>query len=52
MIEITNLSKRFGELTAVGDVSFQVVRGEVLGFLGPNGRQVHHDEDDHGIYRP
>ena len=37
MIEITNLSKRFGELIAVDDVSFQVVRGDVLGFLGPNG---------------
>ncbi len=37
MIEITNLSKRFGELTAVDGVSFQVVRGDVLGFLGPNG---------------
>jgi ABC-2 type transport system ATP-binding protein len=37
MIEITNLSKRFGELTAVDGVSFQVSRGDVLGFLGPNG---------------
>ncbi len=37
MIEITNLSKRFGALTAVDGVSFQVVRGDVLGFLGPNG---------------
>ena len=37
MIEIANLSKRFGELTAVDDVSFQVSRGDVLGFLGPNG---------------
>ncbi len=37
MIEITNLSKRFGELTAVDGVSFQVDRGDVLGFLGPNG---------------
>ncbi len=37
MIEITNLSKHFGELTAVDGVSFQVVRGNVLGFLGPNG---------------
>ncbi len=37
MIEITNLSKRFGELTAVDGVSFQVARGNVLGFLGPNG---------------
>jgi ABC-2 type transport system ATP-binding protein len=37
MIEIANLSKRFGELTAVDGVSFQVSRGDVLGFLGPNG---------------
>ncbi|GMQ76463.1 MAG: ABC transporter ATP-binding protein [Gammaproteobacteria bacterium] len=37
MIEIRNLSKRFGELVAVDDVSFQVARGDVLGFLGPNG---------------
>ena len=37
MIEITNLSKRFGELTAVDGISFQVSRGNVLGFLGPNG---------------
>ena len=37
MIEIRNLTKRFGPLTAVDDVSFDVGRGEVLGFLGPNG---------------
>jgi ABC-2 type transport system ATP-binding protein len=37
MIDIRNLSKRFGDLTAVDDVSFQVARGDVLGFLGPNG---------------
>lgn len=37
MVEIENLSKRFGELTAVDDVSFQAARGDVLGFLGPNG---------------
>ena len=37
MIEIANLTKRFGPLTAVDDVSFSVGRGEVLGFLGPNG---------------
>jgi len=37
MIEIRNLSKRFGAFTAVDDVSFQVQPGEVLGFLGPNG---------------
>lgn len=37
MIEIKHLVKRFGPFTAVDGVSFNVQRGEVLGFLGPNG---------------
>jgi ABC-2 type transport system ATP-binding protein len=37
MIEVDNLVKRFGPLTAVDGVSFNVSQGEVLGFLGPNG---------------
>jgi ABC-2 type transport system ATP-binding protein len=37
MIEARGLSKRYGELLAVQDVSFEVGRGEVVGFLGPNG---------------
>jgi gliding motility-associated transport system ATP-binding protein len=37
LIEIHGLTKRFGTFTAVDDVSFQVRRGDVLGFLGPNG---------------
>lgn len=37
MIEISHLSKRYGALTAVDDISFNVEAGEVLGFLGPNG---------------
>ena len=37
MIKIKNLTKKFGHLTAVEDVSFEVQPGEVLGFLGPNG---------------
>jgi ABC-2 type transport system ATP-binding protein len=37
MVEIKNLCKQFGPLTAVDDISFQVSKGEVLGFLGPNG---------------
>ena len=36
-IEIRGLTRRFGELLAVDDVSFEVHAGEVLGFLGPNG---------------
>jgi ABC-2 type transport system ATP-binding protein len=37
MIEIKQLVKRFGPFTAVDGVSFEVRRGEVVGFLGPNG---------------
>jgi ABC-2 type transport system ATP-binding protein len=37
MIEISHLTKRYGALTAVDDVTFNVAPGEVLGFLGPNG---------------
>jgi len=37
MIEIRNLTKRFGAATAVDNLSFRVQPGEVLGFLGPNG---------------
>ncbi len=37
MLEIRQLTKRFGPLTAVDDVTLSVDRGEVLGFLGPNG---------------
>ena len=37
MIEVENLSKRYGPTQAVTDVSFRVEKGEVLGFLGPNG---------------
>ncbi|MCK4411965.1 MAG: ATP-binding cassette domain-containing protein [Candidatus Eisenbacteria sp.] len=37
MIEVRNLTKRFGATVALQDVSFDVARGEVLGLLGPNG---------------
>ncbi|PRR77977.1 putative ABC transporter ATP-binding protein YbhF [Clostridium liquoris] len=36
-IEIEHLTKKFGKFTAVNDVSFNVKKGEVFGFLGPNG---------------
>lgn len=37
MIKIKNLTKTYGELKAVDDVSFDVPTGQILGFLGPNG---------------
>jgi gliding motility-associated transport system ATP-binding protein len=37
MIEVQNLTKRYGPVTAIQDVSFAVAPGEIVGFLGPNG---------------
>lgn len=37
MIEVSNLSKSYGDYKAVTDVSFSAARGQIVGFLGPNG---------------
>ncbi|CAD5244077.1 ABC-type multidrug transport system, ATPase component [Thermococcus camini] len=37
IIEAVNLTKRYGDFTAVDGISFEVKRGEIFGFLGPNG---------------
>ena len=37
MLEVTNLTKRFGGLVANDDISFAVAEGEILGLIGPNG---------------
>ena len=37
MIEIKNLTKRYGQIHAVNDISLTIKKGEILGFLGPNG---------------
>jgi len=37
MIKVENLSKRYAGITAINNISFQVDRGEIVGFLGPNG---------------
>src|SRR5450756_1259316 len=36
-IEVDHLTKRFGTFTAVDDISFQIPKGCIFGFLGPNG---------------
>ena len=43
MIEVKNLTKKFGEVTAVDGLTFHVAQGEVFGLLGPNGA----GKDDH-----
>lgn len=37
MIEIQNLTKKYGQITVVDNLNFTVNKGEILGFLGPNG---------------
>ncbi|MGC8659857.1 MAG: ABC transporter ATP-binding protein [Desulfomonilaceae bacterium] len=37
MIDVTGLTKQYGNLTAIREVSFSVDAGEIVGFLGPNG---------------
>lgn len=37
MIKVKNLTKKFGEFTAVDNISFNVEKAEIFGFLGPNG---------------
>lgn len=36
-VEVKDLTKKFGDFTAVNRINFQIKRGEVFGFLGPNG---------------
>jgi len=36
-INVLNLTKKFGDFTAVNDVSFKILEGEIVGILGPNG---------------
>jgi ABC-2 type transport system ATP-binding protein len=37
IVELSHVTKRFGDFTAVNDLSFSLGRGSILGFLGPNG---------------
>jgi len=37
MIDLENLTKKFGEISAVESLTLHVEKGEVFGFLGPNG---------------
>lgn len=37
LVQVSNLSKQFGDFTAVNKITFEVKQGEIFGFLGPNG---------------
>ena len=37
LIQLKNVTKKFGDFYAVSDVNIEVKRGEIVGFLGPNG---------------
>ena len=37
LIETNNLTRKFGDITAVEDLTLRIEEGEVFGFLGPNG---------------
>ena len=37
MIEVKNITKKYGSLTAVNNISFKINEGEIIGLLGPNG---------------
>ena len=47
-MEAHNLSKRFGDFTAVNKVSFRIRQGEIFGFLGSNGCPDNYDDRDNG----
>lgn len=37
MLELTDLTKKYGDFTAVNHISLRVEKGEIFGLLGPNG---------------
>src|SRR5512136_1979628 len=37
MLDVKNLSKKFGDVQVLKNLNFQIHKGEILGFLGPNG---------------
>ena len=37
MIEVKNITKKYGNFTAVDNINFKIEEGEIIGLLGPNG---------------
>ena len=52
MIEVKNVSKKYGDFYAVRNINFTIKDGEIVGFLGRNGaRKNYNDEHDYRLYR-
>ena len=52
VIKVENLTKHFGNFIAVNNITFQVEKGEIFGFLGVNGaRKIYHRADINYIYK-
>jgi len=49
MLQLKNLTKKFGDFVAVDDLSLEVKSGEFFGFLGPNGAGKTTNKDDSGF---
>ncbi len=51
MIEVNHLTKKFGDFYSIQNVHLQIPKGEVFGFLGPNGgRKVHNHSPFNGFF--
>jgi ABC-type branched-subunit amino acid transport system ATPase component len=48
MLELQGLTRRYGDLVALDNLSFTVAEGQLFGFVGPNGRQDHRHADHPG----
>lgn len=47
MIKVEHLTKKYGEVLALDDLSFEIEEGQVYGFLGPNGAGKIDDDEHH-----
>ena len=47
MLELQGLTRRYGDLVALDDLSFTVADGQLFGFVGPNGAGKNHRHADH-----
>jgi ABC-type uncharacterized transport system ATPase subunit len=49
VVEIENLVRHFGDFTAVDHINLRIRGGQFFGFLGPNGAEIHYDQNADGL---